>query len=414
MDRILVERRVRSMTVDFEHLYSDRAKRVVASEIREILKMMGDPDLISFAGGIPNPESFPVQAIREIVDKVLIESPIDALQYGVTEGYAPFRQTLAEYMRPQGVDCSAENIIVTSGATQIIDLCAQILLQQGRHVITESPSFLASLLDFKSYGAVIDDIKMDDNGIIVDALEDQLENLERKTIRPSLLYTIPNFQNPTGVTMSESRRKKLVDLASDYDFLILEDDPYGALRFEGETVPPIKAFDDSDRVIYASSFSKILSPGMRLGWVVAHPELARKLAIMKQTADVHANMLCQRIADEYVSGGYLEKQLPVIRELYGRKQKVMLAALAKYFPKEAKWTHPEGGMFLWATLPQGIDTHELLPKAVAKKVAYVHGRLFYPNGGGSNEMRLNFTHAEDDLITEGIRRLGGLISEQLR
>lgn len=402
------------MTVDFERLYSDRAKRVVASEIREILKMMTDPDLISFAGGIPNPESFPVTAIRELVDKVLVESPTVTLQYGVTEGYDPFRRTLAEHMKLQGVDCSAENIIVTSGATQIIDLCAQVLLQRGRRVITESPSFLASLLDFKSYEAEIDDVKMDDKGIIVDALEDQLENLERKNLHPSLLYVIPNFQNPTGVTLSESRRKKLIDLANDYDFLILEDDPYGALRFEGETIPPIKSFDDSDRVIYASSFSKILSPGMRLGWVVAHPEIVRKLAIMKQTADVHANMLCQRVANEYVSGGYLAKQLPVIRDLYGRKQKVMLSALSKYFPKEAKWTHPEGGMFLWATLPSGIDTHELLPKAIAMKVAYVHGRLFYPNGGGSNEMRLNFTHAEDDLITEGIRRLGGLISEQLR
>jgi len=414
MDRILGEEGVRVMTLDFERLYSERAKRVVASEIREILKMMTDPDLISFAGGIPNPESFPVQAIREIVDKVLTESPVDALQYGVTEGYAPFRRTLTEYMKPQGVDCSAENIIVTSGATQIIDLCAQVLLEDGRHVITESPSFLASLLDFKSYGAEIDDIQMDDKGIIVDALEDQLENLDRKNIHPPLVYVIPNFQNPTGVTMSESRRKKLIDLANDYDFLILEDDPYGSLRFEGETIPPIKAFDDSDRVIYASSFSKILSPGMRLGWVVANPEIIRKLAIMKQTADVHANMLCQRVANEYVSGGYLAIQLPVIRNLYGRKQKVMLAALEKYFPKEAKWTHPEGGMFLWATLPQGIDTHEMLPKAIAMKVAYVHGRLFYPNGGGSNEMRLNFTHAEDNLITEGIRRLGGLISEQMR
>lgn len=402
------------MTVDFEHLYSDRAKRVVASEIREILKMITDPDLISFAGGMPNPESFPVDAIKEIVDKVLVESPSVTLQYGVTEGYDPFRQTLADYMGPQGVKCSAENILVTSGATQVIDLCAQILLQRGRRVITESPSFLASLLDFKSYEVEIDDIKMDDNGIIVDALEDQLENLERKDLHPSLLYVIPNFQNPTGVTLSEPRRKKLIDLANDYDFLILEDDPYGALRFGGETVPPIKAFDDSDRVIYASSFSKILSPGMRLGWVVAHPEIVRKLAIMKQTADVHANMLCQRVANEYVSAGYLAKQLPIIRTLYGRKQKVMLAALAKYFPKEAKWTHPEGGMFLWATLPQSIDTFELFPKAIAMKVAYVHGRLFYPNGGGSNEMRLNFTHAEDDLIAEGIRRLGGLISEQLR
>jgi 2-aminoadipate transaminase len=225
--------------------------------------------------------------------------------------------------------------------------------------VTESPSFLASLLDFKSYGAKIDDIRVDDHGIDIESLEEGLADLQKKGIRPTMLYVIPNFQNPTGVTMSEPRRERLVELADEFDFLILEDDPYGSLRFEGEYIRPIKAFDESGRVIYASSFSKILSPGMRLGWIVAHPEIVRKLTIMKQTTDVHTNMLCQRIANEYVSGGYLERQLPVIRGLYGRKQRVMLSALAKYFPKEAKWTHPEGGMFLWATLPEKIDTHKL-------------------------------------------------------
>lgn len=402
------------MTVAFEHLYSDRARRVVASEIREILKMMNDPDLISFAGGIPNPETFPVQAIIEIVQGVLKNNPVEALQYGVTEGHMPLRETLAEMMGSRGVECSAENILVTSGATQIIDLCSQVFLQEGRHVITESPSFLASLLDFKSYSAVIDDIQMDEDGIMMDLLQEHLARLRKGGIHPTVLYVIPNFQNPTGVTLSEQRRRKLIDLAEEFDLMIIEDDPYGQLRYEGSEVPPIKSFDESGRVIYASTFSKILSPGMRVGWVVAHPDVVHKLTIMKQTTDVHTNMLCQRIADEYVSGGYLDKQLALTRGLYGRKQKVMLAALDRFFPKEAKWTHPEGGMFLWATLPKKVDTLQLLPKAIEKKVAYVHGRLFYPNGGGGNEMRLNFTHAEDKLLTEGIGRLGSLISEQLR
>jgi len=399
---------------DFEHLYSDRARRATASEIREILKMMDDPDLISFAGGIPNPETFPTRIISEISQNVLAESPNETLQYGVTEGVPQLRDALSELMGRQGVDAGAEEVLITSGATQTIDLCSQAFLQTGRRVITESPSFLAALLSFKSYSAEIDDIRMDGDGIMTDLLGDCLGQLRRKGMSPTMLYVIPNFQNPTGVTLSESRRRELVGIANEHDLLVLEDDPYGQLRYEGDAVRPVKAFDDSGRVIYVSSFSKILSPGMRIGWAVAHPEIIKKLTILKQTADVHTSVLSQRIAGEYLRGGHLGRQLPVIREIYGRKQRIMLAAMDEHFPERTRWTRPQGGMFIWATLPESVDTLQLLPKAVERKVAYMQGRLFYPNGGGESEMRLNFTHPSDELIAEGVKRLGILIEGELR
>ena len=400
--------------LDFERHYSDRARRAVASDIREILKMLDDPELISFAGGIPNPDAFPVAVISDITQKVLDRSPSETLQYGVTEGFSPLREALSEHMGKHGLATCPDEVMVTSGATQTIDLCSQAFLQPGRRVVTESPSFLAALLAFKSHSAEIDDIRMDSDGIQTDLLSDRLKELRRRGTSPTMLYVIPNFQNPTGVTLSESRRKELIGMANEYDFLILEDDPYGQLRYGGDALPPVKSFDDVGRVIYASSFSKILSPGIRVGWVVAHKEIIRKLSIMKQTADVHTGVLSQKIANEYLRGGHLDTQLTIIREMYGRKQRTMLTALDQFFPEETHWTHPQGGMFLWATLPDSIDTLRLLPKAIEKKVAYMHGRLFYPNGGGESEMRLNFTHASDEMITEGIRRLGGLIDAELR
>lgn len=400
--------------MDLDRLYSERARKAVASEIREILKMLDDPEMISFAGGIPNPETFPSSVISKIAAKALAEDPAGTLQYGVTEGIAELRETLAGYMKGQGLDAGAEEIMITSGATQTIDLCSQAFLQQGRTALTESPTFLAALLSFKSHSAAIADIKMDAEGILVDELADRLGRSRMKGAEPTMLYVIPNFQNPTGVTLSEKRRKRLIEIANEHDIIVLEDDPYGRLRYEGEAVRPVKAFDDEGRVVYASSFSKILSPGMRVGWLVARADIVKKLSIMKQTADVHTGVLSQRIAEEYIREGHLDRQLPETIRLYGRKQKAMLAALDEFFPEEAKWTHPQGGMFLWATLPSRIDTLKLLPKAVERKVAYMQGRLFYPNGGGESEMRLNFTHASDDRIAEGVKRLGSLIDGELR
>lgn len=398
----------------FGHLYSDMAKRVKPSDVREILKMMQDPEIISFAGGMPDPDTFPVNAIKEIALRVLSNSPAETLQYGTTEGYEPLRATMAEYMSSQRIDCNIDNIIITSGATQSISLVAGLLLDRGTIVLTESPTFLAGLICFRNHGANIIGIEMDGDGVCVDLLEEKLKSLKRRRTCPPLFYTIPNFQNPTGVTLSESRRKRIADLAEEFDFLVLEDDPYSHLRFEGEHIRPIKSFDDCGRVIYTGSFSKILSPGMRLGWTVADAELTKKLILLKQTSDVSTNVLSQRIANEYIIGGYLERHLPMIRAIYGRKQKVMLTALDRHFPASAKWTHPKGGMFLWIELQDGVDTKKMFPKAIERKVAYVQGSCFFPDGSGRNTMRLNFTHPTDEKINEGIKRLADLINDEAK
>ncbi|MEM2839211.1 MAG: PLP-dependent aminotransferase family protein [Thermoplasmata archaeon] len=398
----------------FEHLYSDMAKRVKPSDVREILKLMQDPEIISFAGGMPNPDTFPVAAIKEIAIRVLEDSPVTTLQYGTTEGYNPLRETMAEYMSSQRVDCSIDNVLIMSGATQAIALTAELFLDNGATVLTESPTFLAGLICFRNYGARIIGLGMDDDGVRADLLEEKLRALAKQEMCPTLFYTIPNFQNPTGVTLSESRRRRIVDLANEFDFIVLEDDPYCHLRFEGEHIRPIKSFDDSGRVIYTSSFSKILSPGMRLGWTVADAELTRKLALLKQTSDVSTNVFSQRIANEYVKGKYFERQLPIIKEIYGRKQKIMLSALERYFPESARWTRPKGGMFLWVELQRNIDTKAMFPKAIERKVAYVQGSCFFPDDSGKNTMRLNFTHPADEKIDEGIRRLGSLIDAEMK
>ncbi len=402
------------MTVDFNHLYSERARNLIASDIREILKIMREPDLISFAGGMPNPDTFPISVIGEIAQTVLNDSIAESLQYGVTEGHMPLREALADRMRMRGVECEPENILVTSGAQQAIDLTSQLLLDPQACVLTESPTFVAALIGLRGYMVKIHSVSLDEEGIIVDILEEKLKGLHLAGIHPRMLYVIPNFQNPKGVTMSEPRRRKIVDLANEFDFIVLEDDPYYNLRFEGDQIPPIKAFDDSGRVIYASSFSKILSPGMRIGWIVSHRDIIRKITLLKQTSDVCTNVLSQCIAAEYLSKGHLDKQLPKIRELYHRKQKVMLSSLEEYFPSEARWTRPQGGMFLWVELPENIDTQQLQSKALERKVAFIHGSLFFPDGSGRNTMRLSYSHPTDDQIREGIRRLGEVIKEEMR
>jgi len=398
----------------FEHLYSEMAKRVKPSDVREILKMMQDPEIISFAGGMPNPDTFPIDAIKEIANRVLEDDPVVTLQYGTTEGYNPLRETIAEYMSSQQVECDIDNVLIMSGATQAIALAAELLVERGKTVLTESPSFLASLICFRNYGAEIIGLAMDDDGVQVDMFEEKLKALRKQGIHPPLFYTIPNFQNPTGVTLSEKRRRRIIDLANEFDFLVFEDDPYGNLRFEGEHIPPIKSFDDCGRVIYASSFSKILSPGLRLGWTVADIELSRKLALLKQTSDVSANVFSQRIANEYMRGGYFDRQLPIIKEIYARKQRRMLSALENYFPKTSRWTRPKGGMFIWVELQKSIDTKQMFPKAIERKVAYVQGSCFFPDGSGRNTMRLNFTHPADEKIDQGIKRLAELIESEMR
>lgn len=402
------------MTIDFTHLYSDRARNLVASEIREILKLMTDPEIISFAGGMPNPDTFPTSIILEITKELLLQPPSETLQYGITEGQTSLRSALAGLMKKRRVSCGPENFVVTSGAQQGIDLVSQLLLESGRTVITEAPTFIAALIGFRGYGADIHGVALDRDGIIVDQLDDWLKKRPRSDSRPTMIYVIPNFQNPSGVTMSEGRRRALIDVANEYDLVILEDDPYYDLRFEGDHQKPVKAFDDEGRVIYAGSFSKILSPGLRIGWIAAAEPVARKIAMIKQTVDVSTNVLSQRIANEYISRGHLEHHLPNIRELYGHKRNVMLSSLDEHFPNDATWTRPEGGMFLWVELPEALDTDILQKKALERKVAFVPGRLFFPDGSGKNTMRLSYSHPPDDKIRIGIARLGEVIRDDLK
>ncbi len=398
--------RVWDMAGTFEAHFSNRARQMKASDVRELLKLLKQPDMVSFAGGFPNPETFPAELIRGICDDVLRDDGTRILQYGITEGYQPLRDAVAGRMKGKGMAVASDDVLIVSGSQQVIDLVGKVFLDEGDTMIISAPTYLTALTGFRMYGAAFDAVPIDDDNMRMDLLEERLKEHSREGKVPDVLYALPNFQNPAGVTMPEANRRRLVDLANEYDFMILEDDPYGELRYVGEHIPPIKSFDDEGRVIYMGSFSKILSPGLRVGWVVAEPTVLRKLIIAKQSTDVCTNGLSQAIASEYITRGHVDRQISKIREIYGRKMRVMLDGMDEMMPDELTWTRPEGGMFLWATLPEGISSIELLDRAVEKKVAFVSGRAFFPDPeDGKGTMRLNFTHPSDEMITEGLKRL---------
>ncbi|MBU0497904.1 MAG: PLP-dependent aminotransferase family protein [Candidatus Thermoplasmatota archaeon] len=370
--------------------------------------------MISFAGGLPNPNAFPVEIIHECIEKVFKTDISNALQYGTTEGLTSLRGVLAQRMRSQkNINCELHNIIMTTGAQQGLSLVALCFIDPGDTYLTSVPTYLGAIQAFNAYEANCESIPMDEEGIDTDSLRRNLERLRRTSILPKFLYAVPNFQNPSGETMPLATRKELLDIASEYDFLIVEDDPYGELVFEGEMIPPIKSFDKRGRVIYLSTFSKILAPGFRLGWVIASKEILDKLILAKQATDLCTNVFSQYVAYEYVNGGYLDRQVTEIKRLYKRKRDIMLDSLKKYFPKSIKWTVPKGGMFIWISLPKSIDTRLMFQKALSKKIAYVVGEAFFPEGGNYNSMRLNFSYSEDDVIPEGIKRLAEVIKEEL-
>jgi len=402
------------MVVNIERLFSKRAKTLKTSEIRELLKVTQVPDMISFAGGLPNPKAFPVDIIHDCVEKTLDENALNALQYGTTEGLTSLRGTLAERMKStKGIDCSYHDILITSGAQQALSLLALCFLDPWDTYLTNVPAYLGAIQAFNAYQANCESIPMNHEGIDIDALRRNIERLRRTGINPKFIYTNPTFQNPSGETISAKQRKELIDIASEYDFLIIEDDPYGDIIFEGEKVPTIKSFDTKGRVVYVSTFSKILAPGFRLGWVIASKDILEKLTLAKQATDLCTNVFSQYVAYEYVHGGYLDKQLEQIKTLYKRKRDVMLEAIKEHFPKDIEYTVPHGGMFIWITLPKKIDTKVMFQKAIAKKIAYVVGDAFYPDGGGYNTMRLNFSYSTDDKIKEGIKRLAEVIKDEL-
>lgn len=397
--------------MEWESRYADRAKAMKASEIRELLKLTQQPDIISFAGGLPSPQSFPTVDIAEVTTHVMLTAAEEALQYGTTEGYDRLREYCAYRSKAEGIEASLGNVVITSGSQQALDVSSKVFLDPGDTVVVEAPSYLGGLGAMRTYQPEFVSVKMDDDGLIVDKLENTLKKMDPK---PKLLYSVPTFQNPAGVTMPEKRRKKLVDLAHEYDFVIMEDNPYGDLRYSGKPVKAIKAFDDEGRVIYMSTFSKIFSPGMRLAWIIGDEEFIRKFVIAKQSTDLCTNSFVQRILYEYCRRDLFDEHIEKIREMYKEKRDVMLNSLDEYFPEECTWTRPDGGLFLWATVPEYINTKNMISEAIKERVAYVHGAAFFVDGSGTNTMRLCFSYASNDKIKEGIKRLGRVIEKEIK
>jgi 2-aminoadipate transaminase len=398
----------------WEHRYANRNRQITSSIIRELLKLTEQPDIISFAGGLPAPDVFPVEQFQQACNVVLKDFGAQALQYSTTEGYAPLRQMIADTTeRYYGARVSPEEIQITSGSQQALDFVGRLFINRGDLILVESPTYLGALQAWNVYGAQYITVPVDEHGMIVDELEKALR------AGPKLIYVLPNFQNPTGVTLSLERRKKLVELADKYGVPIVEDDPYGRLRYEGEHLTPIYVLDRQMRggkggnVIYMSTFSKLLAPGLRLAWMIAPTEVIRRIVMIKQAADLHTASFNQIVAYEVGKSGFLDEHVKVIRATYKERRDVMLEAMDELFPPEVKYTRPEGGMFLWGILPEEIDTTKIFEKAVEKRVAYVPGVAFYSNGGGQNTMRLNYSFSTPEQIREGVERLGRLFKEIL-
>jgi len=400
----------------WDHRYAQRTQRMAGSAIRELLKVVEDPEVISFAGGFPAPDVFPIKEFKAACLKVLDEQGPQSLQYGATDGYLPLREMIARHTARYGIEVTPENILITSGSQQALDLLGKIFINPGDRILVESPTYLGALQAWNAYGAEFIPVPFDENGMITDALE------ERLRVGPKFMYVLPNFQNPTGVTLSFERRLALIELAERYGVPIVEDDPYGQLRYEGEHLPSLSVLDSQSRnqntcysgnVIYLGTFSKTLAPGIRLAWVIAPPEVIRKLVLAKQGADLHTSTFNQMVAYEVSHGGFLNEHVKFIREVYHKRRDVMLDTLQEHMPAGVKWTHPSGGLFLWVTLPENVDAKDLFKEALEKKVAFVIGAPFFPQGGGENTMRLNFSNAAPEKINEGISRLGDSVKNYL-
>jgi 2-aminoadipate transaminase len=383
-----------------------------SSAIRELLKVSERKEVISFAGGMPAPELFPADEILEACTKVLKENSGSALQYGASEGYMPLREMIARHTARYGIQVSADNIMITSGSQQALDLLGKVFINRGDRLLVETPTYLGALQAWNAYGAEYITVPSDEDGI-------QTDNLyEAMRYGPKFMYILPNFQNPTGTTIPLSRRLKLIEIADHFGVPIIEDDPYGQLRFEGENIPSVVALDSkmqaqnggyTGNVIYLSTFSKILAPGLRLAWVIAPKEVISKLVLAKQGADLHTATFNQVVAYEVSRHGFIDEHVKNIVKVYRERRDVMLESLEENMPDDVQWTHPKGGLFLWVTLPETMSTTEMFPKALEENVAFVPGESFFANGGGQNTMRLNFSMMPPDRINEGIVRLSHVI-----
>ena len=385
--------------------FSDRATQLQSSAIREILKITQRPDIISFAGGLPSPATFPVEHMQECFNRVLSEQGKVALQYGPTDGYAPLREWIANYLSLEGSKIVPEQILMVSGSQQGLDLLGKVLIDEGSRVLVETPSYLGALQAFSMYRPEFKSVSTDDHGLVPASILPLASGAR-------LLYALPNFQNPTGRTLSVERRRELEETCARLGLPLIEDDPYGALSYKGEPLPKMLNMNP-DGVIYMGSFSKVLTPGIRLGYVVAPLPLVRRLELAKQAADLHTAQLTQMVVYEAVKDGFLDRHIPTIRTLYANQCQVMLDAMAEEFPEGVSWTKPEGGKFIWVKLPPQLDALKLLDQAIAAKVAFVPGAPFYANEPETNTFRLSFVTVPPERIREGIATLGQLIKSQL-
>jgi 2-aminoadipate transaminase len=394
---------------------------MTSSVIRELLKFTSQPDIISFAGGLPGPDLFPVDEVREATEIVLETRGRVALQYSTTEGYTPLREMIVRHMARYGIVVDVDNVLITSGSQQALDLIGKILINPGDKILVENPTYLGALQAFTMYGAEFAAVPTDDEGMVTARLEEALRS------GPKFIYALPNFQNPTGATMPLARRQELIRIADHYGVPIIEDDPYGQLRYEGDHIKPLVVIDAehlecehngkyTGNVIYLSTFSKTLAPGLRMAWIVAPRDVINKFVQAKQGTDLQCSTFDQMVTYEVGRGGFLDRHVHHIREVYGHRRDVMLAALERAFPDPSlgvRWTRPQGGLFLWAAMPEWLDTADLLQEAVREKVAFVPGSPFFAGGGGRNTMRLNFSNANDEQIEEGIARLGRAVMRRV-
>lgn len=388
--------------------YSSSSSLLRSSEIRDLMSIAGRPDIISFAGGLPFIEALSAEEISEIATDVLTNSHTEALQYCETEGRYSLKTRLLEIMAAEGINAEPEHILITTGSQQALDLVARLFINPGDPIVIEGPTYVGALSAFRPAAPTFVTIPLDEMGMRVEILERKLE----EGLSPKFVYLVPNFNNPAGVTMSEKRREQLIELSRKYNLLTIEDNPYGLLRFEGKPLRPLVA-RDPQKVIYLGTLSKIISPGLRIGWVYGPLTIIERLTILKQSADLCSSSLNQFLAENFIARGLWKNNLEKIRPMYKSRRDSMLKALERYFPKDSNWTHPEGGLFIWVTLPEYLDTTKMLPLAIDSGVAFVPGVAFYPDASGKNKMRLNFSYPPEEQIIEGIKRLGKVIRKEI-
>ncbi|MBB1095875.1 PLP-dependent aminotransferase family protein [Limosilactobacillus agrestis] len=387
--------------------FSERVPADGTDAVGAILQAAADPKIISFAGGLPAPELFPVKEMKAAVDKVFEEHGQEAMQYGAAKGVTALREVIQQHVKEkENVDSELDNVLVTTGSEQVLDLVGKAFVDPGDTVLVEQPTYLCALDVFRSYGANFASVEMDEDGMKMDALEEAL----KANPNTKLIYTVPNFQNPTGRTMTEERRKQLAELAEKYDVYILEDNPYGEIRFVGEHVPAVKAFDKSGHVLYMSTFSKTLAPGFRLGWLVADEDVVNKLTVLKQSADLHTDNLAQFAVAQFFADNDVDAHVKEISNLYGKRKDLMLEGIKKYFPEGVKYTDPEGGMFLWVEVPGVDDTVELFKECLEHNVAFVPGDPFFASEVQPGAFRLNYSNMKEDQIEVGLKRLGAALT----